>query len=123
MGESHDEISESQEVEISESQEVSGESCLLLHPLNDNFLSLFNCPTDEGSCLIAVSSASSSVKDSITPKCSGKFSSLEHILMSRVSRDFKLQMLSGRLIRLQHPFKLTQVNKFLQMSSRLVHLS
>jgi hypothetical protein len=76
-----------------------------LYPRNDNILTCFNCPIKERSYSFSIPSASSSVKDSISPMRSGNFSSCEHPEIFRVSRDFTLLILSGRFFSLQHPSK------------------
>jgi hypothetical protein len=85
-----------------------------LDPHNDNLLTCFNCPIEERNCSFSIPSASSSVKDSISPMRFGNFSRCEHPEIFRVSRDFTLPMLSGRIFRLQHPsrFKKTRLVKF-----------
>jgi hypothetical protein len=85
-----------------------------LSPRNDNLLQCFNCPIEERNCSFSIPSASSSVKDSISPMRSGNFSSCEHPEIFKHSRDFTLPMLSGRALRLQHPsrFKKSRLVKF-----------
>jgi hypothetical protein len=85
-----------------------------LYPHNDNLLTYFNCPIEERNCSFSIPSASSSVKDSISPMCSGNFSSCEHPEIFKRLRDFTLPMLSGRILRLQHPsiFKKMRLFKF-----------
>jgi hypothetical protein len=82
-----------------------------LYPPNDNLLTCFNCPIEERNFSFSIPSASSSVKDSISPMPSGNFSSCEHPEIFTHSRDFTLPMLSGRAFRLQHPsrFKKTRL--------------
>jgi hypothetical protein len=86
-----------------------------LYPHNDNLLICFNCPIEERNCSFSIPSASSSVKDSMSPMHSGNFSSCEHPEIFRVSRDFTLPMLSGRFFSLQHPFRFKKLRlvKFL----------
>jgi hypothetical protein len=85
-----------------------------LYPPNDNLLTCFNCPIEERHFSFSIPSASSSVKDSISPMRSGNFSSCEHPEIFKHSRDFTLPMLSGRALRLQHPsrFKKSRLVKF-----------
>ena len=87
-------------------------SCLQLYPTSDNLVSFFKYPIEAGSCLIAVPFANNSVNASISPKNSGNLSSCEHKLIFRVSIDFKLQMLSGRVFILQHPSKFNKTSLF-----------
>jgi hypothetical protein len=49
-----------------------------LYPRNDNLLTCFNCPIEERNCSFSIPSASTSVKDSISPMRSGNLSSCEH---------------------------------------------
>jgi hypothetical protein len=86
-----------------------------LDPHNDNLLTCFNCTIEERHFSFSIPSASSSVKDSISPMPFGNFSSCEHPEIFKHSRDFTLPMLSGRIFRLQHPFrfKKTRLVKFL----------
>jgi hypothetical protein len=105
-GESHDEIWETQDV-------GDGESWLKLYPRNDNLLTYFNCPIEERNCSFSIPSASNSIKDFISPMCSGNFSSCEHPEIFTLLIDFTLQMLLGRIFSLQHPsrFKKTRLFK------------
>jgi hypothetical protein len=81
---------------------------------NDNLLTYFNCPIEERNCSVSIPSASSSVKDSISPMRSDNFSSCEHPEIFKCLRDFTLPMLLGRIFSLQHPsrFKITRLFKF-----------
>jgi hypothetical protein len=85
------------------------EGCLL-HPDNDAISRFFKRPKDDGSCLIATSSASSSVKAIIFPILFGNLSIFKQPDKSRVLRDSKLEMLLGRSIRILHPFKFSKTS-------------
>jgi hypothetical protein len=103
-GESHDEIWETQDV-------GDGESRQKLYPRNDNFLTYFKC-TNEGRSSFLIPSASSSVKDSISPMRSGNFSSCEHPEIFKRLRDFTSPMLSGRIFMLRHLFRFKKMRLF-----------
>ncbi|GLT71270.1 hypothetical protein SLA2020_433030 [Shorea laevis] len=87
-----------------------------LHPDNDTVLSFFKRPKEYGSCLIAVPSASSSVKATIFPNCFGNLSIFMQSNKLRVSKDSKLEMLSGRFFKFSHPCK--SIKQVFQMSNR-----
>jgi hypothetical protein len=73
LAEIKEEIDGGQDVDDGESHD--GESWLKLYPRNDNLLTYFNCPIEERNCSFSIPSASSSVKDFISPMRSGNFSS------------------------------------------------
>jgi hypothetical protein len=73
-----------------------------LHLDNDTILSFFKRLKEYGSCLIAVLSASSSVKVTILPNCFGNLSIFMQSNKLRVSKDSKFEMLSGRFFNFSH---------------------
>ena len=101
FGDLHDERSENQDFE----------DCSL-HPDNNRVLRFFKKPMEDGSCLIAVPSASSCVKAIIFPNSSGNLSSFKQPDKLRVSRDFKFEMLFGRFLKFLHPSKFSETSLF-----------
>ena len=65
---------------------------------------------EEGTSRIAAPVKSSSFKLSIFPKFSGRLASFEHPKRMSISRDLKLSMLFGRLIRDWQNFKFKTVS-------------
>jgi hypothetical protein len=83
-----------------------------LHPDNDIVLSFFKRPKEWGSCSIAVLSACSSDKAIIFPNCFGNLSIFMQSDKLRVSKDSKLEMLSGRFFKFLHPCKFNKTSFF-----------
>jgi hypothetical protein len=101
FGDIHDERSDNQDLE----------DCSL-NPDNNRVLRFFKRPKEDGSCLIAIPSASNSVKAIIFPNSSGNFSTFKQPDKLKVSRDFKFEMFLGRFLKFLHPSKFSEMSLF-----------
>jgi hypothetical protein len=81
-----------------------------LNPNNNRVFKFFKRPKEDGSCLIAVPSASNFVKAIIFPNSSGNLSTFKQPDKLKVSRDFKFEMLLGRFLKFLHPSKFSETS-------------